>query len=37
VRLEERGHEVSQLDNLDKGWNAHLDEHGRLVPNIARV
>jgi hypothetical protein len=37
VRLEERGHELGELDRLYKGWNAHLDEHGRLVPNIARV
>ena len=37
VRLEERGHEVNELDGLYKDWNAHLDEHGRLVPNIARV
>src|SRR4051812_15968767 len=32
VRLEERGHEFAQLDGLDKDWNAHLDQHGRLVP-----
>jgi hypothetical protein len=37
VRLEERGHELAELDGLYKDWNAHLDEHGRLVPNIARV
>jgi hypothetical protein len=37
VRLEERGHELAELDQLYKDWNAHLDEHGRLVPNIARV
>ena len=37
VRLEERGHELVELDQLYKNWNAHLDEHGRLVPNIARV
>jgi hypothetical protein len=37
VRLEERGHELAELDQLYKAWNAHLDEHGRLVPNIARV
>jgi hypothetical protein len=37
VRLEERGHELAELDRLYKDWNAHLDEHGRLVPNIARV
>ena len=37
VRLEERGHELSELDPLYRNWNAHLDEHGRVVPNIARV
>jgi hypothetical protein len=37
VRLEERGHELAELDALYKDWNAHLDEHGRVVPNIARV
>jgi hypothetical protein len=37
VRLNERGHELAELDAVDKNWNAHLDEHGRLVPNIARV
>ena len=37
VRLEERGHELAELDGTYQGWNAHLDEHGRLVPNIARV
>jgi hypothetical protein len=37
VRLQERGHEPSQLDARDMDWNAQLDEHGRLVPNIARV
>jgi hypothetical protein len=37
VRLEERGHELAELNRIHKDWNAHLDEHGRLVPNIARV
>jgi hypothetical protein len=37
VRLHERGHELAELDAVDKNWNADLDEHGRLVPNIARV
>jgi hypothetical protein len=37
VRLEERGHELGELDRIYQEWNAHLDEHGRLVPNIARV
>jgi hypothetical protein len=37
VRLEERGHELTELDPLYRNWNAQLDEHGRVVPNIARV
>src|SRR6266487_4602263 len=37
VRLEDRGHELAELDPLYKDWNAHLDEHGRVVPNIARI
>jgi hypothetical protein len=37
VRLEERGHELAELETTYQAWNAHLDEHGRLVPNIARV
>jgi hypothetical protein len=37
VRLEERGHEIGEIDRIYQQWNAHLDEHGRLVPNIARV
>jgi hypothetical protein len=37
VRLEERGHELTELDPLYRNWNAYLDEHGRVVPNIARV
>ena len=37
VRLEARGHELSELEGTYRDWNAHLDEHGRIVPNIARV
>ncbi len=37
VRLAERGHELEELDLLFKGWNAHLEEDGRLVPEIARL
>jgi hypothetical protein len=36
VRLEERGHELSDLGDRFKSWNAHLDAHGRLVPDIPR-
>ena len=37
VRLQDRGHELTELEPVDMNWNAHLDEHGRVVPNIARV
>ncbi len=37
VKLAERGHELSELEGSFKSWNAHLDEHGRLVPDIARI
>ena len=37
VRLADRGHELSALDASFKGWNAHIEDDGRLVPEIARV
>jgi hypothetical protein len=37
VRLEERGHELSELDPAVAEWNAYLEDDGRLVPQIARV
>ena len=37
IRLAERGHELSDLDESFKGWNAHIEEDGRLVPEIARL
>jgi hypothetical protein len=37
VRLAERGHEVAELGERFKSWNAHLDEHGRLSPDIPRL
>ena len=37
VRLEERGHELEELDAAFAAWNAHLDDAGRLVPEIARI
>jgi hypothetical protein len=35
VRLAERGHELSQLDPTYKRWNAHVEQDGRLVPEIS--
>ncbi len=37
IRLAERGHELSSLDDSFRGWNAHIEDDGRLVPEIARV
>jgi hypothetical protein len=37
VRLAERGHEVAELEAGFREWNAHLEEDGRLVPEIARL
>jgi hypothetical protein len=36
VRLEERGHELSDLDGTYRDWNARVED-GRLVPKIQRV
>ena len=37
VRLEGRGHDPSGLEASFTGWNAHLSEDGRIVPDIARL
>jgi hypothetical protein len=37
VRLERRGHELEELDASFTAWNAHVEEDGRLVPEIARL
>ncbi|HZT53189.1 MAG TPA: hypothetical protein VE995_02285 [Gaiellaceae bacterium] len=37
VRLERRGHELDELDAVYKAWNAHVEDEGRLVPEIARL
>jgi hypothetical protein len=37
VRLTERGQELSELDSAFADWNAEIDDHGRVVPNIARI
>ncbi len=37
VRLEERGHDPDDLEGSFTGWNAHLAEDGRVVPDIARI
>lgn len=37
VRLERRGHELEELEEAFKSWNARLEDDGRLVPEIARL
>jgi hypothetical protein len=37
VRLERRGHELDELEDGFKTWNAHIEDEGRLVPEIARI
>jgi hypothetical protein len=37
VRLERRGHELEELEESFKAWNAHVEDEGRLVPEIARL
>ena len=37
VRLERRGHELDELEETFKGWNTHVEDEGRLVPDIARL
>ncbi|HVC88770.1 MAG TPA: hypothetical protein VNC40_15275 [Gaiellaceae bacterium] len=37
VRLEERGHDPSELEGAFTVWNAHMLEDGRVVPDIARL
>ena len=37
VRLERRGHELSELEGGFQSWNANVEDDGRLVPEIARL
>jgi hypothetical protein len=37
VRLERRGHELDELEASFRDWNAHIDDDGRLIPEIARL
>jgi hypothetical protein len=37
VRLERRGHELDELEDGFKTWNAHVGDEGRLMPEIARI
>ena len=37
VRIAERGHDSSELEDGYTGWNAHLSGDGRLMPDIERI
>ena len=37
VRLERRGHELDELEDSFKEWNARVEDEGRLVPEIAKL
>ena len=37
VRLEERGHDPGELDASFIEWNAHMEDDGRIVPDLARL
>jgi predicted RNA-binding Zn-ribbon protein involved in translation (DUF1610 family) len=37
VRLEGRGHDPSELETSFTSWNAHMEDDGRVVPEIARL
>jgi hypothetical protein len=37
VRLERRGHELDELEPSFTEWNAHVEDGGRLVPEIAKL
>lgn len=37
VRLERRGHELDELEASFTVWNAHVEDGGRLVPEIAKL
>ncbi len=37
VRLEGRGHDPDELEGTFTEWNAHMEDDGRVVPDIARL
>jgi hypothetical protein len=37
VRLEGRGHDPAELEGAFTEWNAHMEDDGRVVPDIARL
>jgi hypothetical protein len=37
VRLAGRGQELGELEDSFTAWNAHMEDDGRIVPDIARL
>jgi hypothetical protein len=37
VKLAERGHDPDDLEGSFTDWNAHMEDDGRIVPDIARL
>ncbi len=37
VRLVQRGHDPADLEGSFTEWNAHIEEDGRVVPDISRL
>jgi hypothetical protein len=37
VRLEDRGHDPNELEGAFTEWNAHMEDDGRVLPDIARL
>ena len=37
VRIAERGHDMAELDEGYTGWNAKLDDSGRVMPELERL
>jgi len=37
VRLAERGHDPEDVEGSFTEWNAHMEDDGRIVPDIARL
>ena len=36
IRLADRGSDISEVEAAFTGWNAQLDENGRVIPDVAR-
>jgi hypothetical protein len=36
IRLADRGSDISEIEPAFTGWNAQLDENGRVFPDVAR-